>query len=74
MYDIVNPELTSLHPFYALNIKTIEQNNNELPVDLKLLPEHCVTLYYVLHKHLSPLNIDVSDLHPDKFFKVFYLL
>lgn len=69
IYDIANPELTSLHPFYALNLKTIEQNNNELPTDLKLLPEHCVTLYNVLNKHLTPLSMDVSDLHPDKFFK-----
>lgn len=59
-----------LHPFHALNLRTIAANNGELPVDLKLLPEHCVVLFEALKKHLAPLKIDVSDLDPNKFFQV----
>eukprot|EP00026_Physarum_polycephalum_P000260 Phypoly_transcript_00260.p1 GENE.Phypoly_transcript_00260~~Phypoly_transcript_00260.p1 ORF type:complete len:1826 (+),score=425.65 Phypoly_transcript_00260:56-5533(+) len=69
VYDISNTELVPLHPFHALNLRTIAANNGELPVDLKLLPEHCVVLFEALHKYLSPLKIDVSDLDPNTFFQ-----
>lgn len=70
MYDISATELVQLHPFHALSLRTIAASNGELPVDLKLLPEHCVVLFEALKKHLTPLKIDVSDLDPNTFFKV----
>lgn len=70
MYDIGKSEIVSLHPFFALNLRSIESNNGELPSDLKLLPDHCLSLYDVLKNRLEPLGMDVKNLHPDKFFKV----
>ena len=61
-------QLVPVHPAWAMDVA-----DKGFPLDLKLLPEHCVSLYDALACHLgseSPsIQASVADLAPEKYFE-----